>query len=98
MRNDEIVQRYGHRVKAPIQKLTREATPNIQVESYLDGFPKNMGFHIRQSSPATQAEAIEVARTLRTPLITFRNPCRKVTGAERVKTGNTENKSQNPRN
>jgi hypothetical protein len=44
MKTSESVRKYGQRVKALIQKLTTEVAPNLQVEWYVAGLPKKMGF------------------------------------------------------
>ena len=62
MKHSESVRKYGQRVKALIQKLTTDIAPSVQVEWYVAGFPEAMGFHIRQSRPATLREAMEAAQ------------------------------------
>ncbi|OAE25542.1 hypothetical protein AXG93_1543s1590 [Marchantia polymorpha subsp. ruderalis] len=62
MAKDESVRRYGQRVKALIQKLTTDIAPSVQMEWYVAGFPKEMGFYIRQSRPANLREAMEAAQ------------------------------------
>jgi hypothetical protein len=62
MKRTESVRKYGERVKGLIQKLTTEIAPNVQMEWYVAGFPKEMGFHIRQSRPASLREAMEAAK------------------------------------
>ena len=62
MKKTESVRKYGQRVKGLIQKLTTEIAPSVQVEWYVAGFPKEMGFHIRQSRPASLREAMEAAQ------------------------------------
>ena len=44
MKTSESVQKYGQRVKALIPKLTPKIAPSVQVESYVTGFPEEMGF------------------------------------------------------
>jgi Ty3 transposon capsid-like protein len=62
MKSSESVRKYGQRVKALLQKLTTEAAPALQVEWYVAGFPKKMGFQIRQERPTTLREAMEAAQ------------------------------------
>jgi hypothetical protein len=49
-------------VKGLIQKLTTDIVPSVQVEWYVVGFPKEMGFQIRQTRPITLREAMEAAQ------------------------------------
>jgi hypothetical protein len=61
MRTSESMRKYGQQVKALIQKLTMEIAPSVQVEWYMAGFPKAMGFQIRQTRPANLRDAMEAA-------------------------------------
>ena len=58
----ESIQKYGQRVKALIQKLTNDIAQSVQVEWYVAGFSKKMGFQIRQSRLDTLREAMEAAQ------------------------------------
>jgi hypothetical protein len=62
MKPAESVRKYSQRVKALIQKLTTGIAQSVQVEWYVAGFPEKMGFHIRQTRPATLREAMEAAQ------------------------------------
>lgn len=55
------MRQYGQRVKSLFQELTIGISSVVQVEWYVAGFSKDMGFYIPQSRPPNLWEAMEVA-------------------------------------
>ena len=62
MKTSKSVWKYGQRVKALIQKLTTKIASSVQVEWYVTGFLKEIGFQIRQARPTIFRKAMEAAQ------------------------------------
>lgn len=56
------MRQHEQQVESLLQKLTTGISPVVQVEWYIAGFPKDMGFYIRQSRLANLREATEAAQ------------------------------------
>ena len=92
MGKSESVRRYGQRVKALIQKLTTEILPTFQVGWYVVGFPKKMGFQIRQARPTTLQEAMEAAQNNENSAQSLRKSLKGIEKREKSKSRNLKDR------
>jgi hypothetical protein len=95
MRSSESVRKYGHRVKALIQKLTTEISPSLQVEWYVAGLPESMGFLMRQSRPRTLREAIDAATNYENSAQSLRKSLKRSERQEKGKNKKYDRKTRN---
>ena len=94
MKSSESVRKYGQRVKALIQKLTTEIAPSLQVEWYVAGLPKSMGFLIRQARPLTLRDAMDAATNYENSAQSLRKSSRSYGGRDKGKNKKSSRKSK----